>query len=46
MEGFSQPKKSVPYYYFYDDEGSKINASFNESPFYYLAKSEIEILQE
>ena len=46
MHGLNQPKKFVPFEYIYDEDGSKLMTEYNSSPYYYLANSEVEILQE
>jgi L-histidine Nalpha-methyltransferase len=45
LEGLSKKHKHIPSKYFYDDQGSLLFNKITEHPDYYLAQSELEILE-
>ena len=45
IKGLSQPQKTLPCRYFYDDRGSDLFEMITELPEYYLTRSEASLLQ-
>ncbi|MAR91785.1 MAG: L-histidine N(alpha)-methyltransferase [Pseudomonadales bacterium] len=46
IEGFSQPQKTLPCKYFYDERGSKLFAAICETEEYYITRTELAILAQ